>query len=290
MGMGIWSMHFIAMLAFHLSIPVTYNVTLVIVSIIPAIFSSGLALYIVSQPSMRKFQVVTGALFIGIGIVSMHYVGMEAMVMEATITYNYFLWALSAIIAFVVSLVALLLLFLAKKNSNKPGFGWRKAGSALIMGVAISGMHFTGMSAATFKHDHQHISLSGSAFDNTLLAYSIGIGMLIILGLVFISTFVENRFESQSLGSERKFRSVIESANDAIILADSKGTIISWNTGAQLIFGYQEKDILGEKLQIIIPERYREAHKKGMERYLTTRKPHVIGKTVELQGLRRRRK
>ncbi|WP_246320953.1 bifunctional diguanylate cyclase/phosphodiesterase [Paenibacillus germinis] len=286
MGMGIWSMHFIAMLAFHLSIPVTYNVMLVIVSIIPAIFSSGLALHIVSQPSMRKFQVITGALFIGIGIVSMHYIGMEAMVMEATITYNRFLWALSAIIAVVVSLVALLLLFLAKQNSSKPGFGWRKVGSALIMGVAISGMHFTGMSAATFKHDHQHISLSGSSFDNTLLAYSIGIGMLIILGLVFISTFVENRFESQSLGSERKFRSVIESANDAIILADSKGTIISWNTGAQLIFGYQEKDVLGKKLQIIIPERYREAHQKGMERYLTTGKPHVIGKTVELQGLR----
>ena len=241
MGMGIWSMHFIAMLAFHLSIPVAYHVTLVIVSIIPAIFSSGLALYIVSQPSMRKFQVVTGALFIGIGIVSMHYVGMEAMVMEATITYNYFLWALSAIIAFVVSLVALLLLFLAEKNSSKPDFGWRKAGSAVIMGVAISGMHFTGMSAATFKHDHQHISLSGSSFDNTLLAYLIGIGMLIILGLVFISTFVENRFESQSLGSERKFRSVIESANDAIILANSKGTIISWNTGAQLFLGIKKK-------------------------------------------------
>ncbi|KRE51503.1 hypothetical protein ASG85_18095 [Paenibacillus sp. Soil724D2] len=286
MGMGIWSMHFIAMLAFHLSIPVTYNVTLVIVSIIPAILSSGLALYIISQPSLSKFQVITGALFIGTGIVSMHYIGMEAMVMEAAITYNRFLWALSAIIAIVVSLVALLLLFLAKENSNKPGFGWRKARSALIMGVAISGMHFTGMSAASFKHDHQHISMSGSSFDNTLLAYSIGIGMLIILGLVFISTFVENRFESQSLGSERKFRSVIESANDAIILADSKGIIISWNTGAQLIFGYQEKDVLGKMLQIIIPERYREAHKKGMERYLSTGKPHVIGKTVELQGLR----
>jgi NO-binding membrane sensor protein with MHYT domain len=154
MGMGIWSMHFIAMLAFHLSIPVTYNVMLVIVSIIPAILSSGLALHIVSQPSMRTFQVITGALFMGIGIVSMHYIGMEAMVMEAAIAYNRILWALSAIIAFVVSLVALLLLFLAKQNSNKPGFGWRKAGSALIMGIAISGMHFTGMSAATFKHAH----------------------------------------------------------------------------------------------------------------------------------------
>lgn len=79
---------------------------------------------------------------------------------------------------------------------------------------------------------------------------------------------------------------MIESANDAIILADSMGTIISWNYGAQHIFGYHEKDTIGKKLQIILPERYREAHKKGMERYLSTGTPHVIGKTVELQGLR----
>ncbi|KRE49325.1 bifunctional diguanylate cyclase/phosphodiesterase [Paenibacillus sp. Soil522] len=286
MGMGIWSMHFISMLAFHLSIPVTYNVTLVIFSIIPALFSSILALHLVSQPSLSKFQVITGAFFIGIGIVSMHYTGMKAMVMEATIAYNRILLTLSAVIAFVVSLAALLLLFFVQQNSNKPGLGWRKAGSALMMGIAISGMHFTGMSAATFKHAHGQSSLAGSSIDNTLLAYSIGIGMLIIFGLVIISTFIENRFESQTLGSERKFRSVIESASDAIILADSKGTIISWNTGAQLIFGYQEKDALGKKLQIIIPARYREAHIKGMDRYLHTGKPYVIGKTVELQGLK----
>ncbi|BBH20122.1 hypothetical protein Back11_14670 [Paenibacillus baekrokdamisoli] len=111
--------------------------------------------------------------------------------------------------------------------------------------------------------------------------------MLIIFGLVFISIFIDKRFESQSLESEKKFRSVIESANDAIILADSMGTIISWNRGAQLIFGFQEKEVLGDKLQVIIPERYREAHQKGMERYISTGNPHVIGKTIELQGLRK---
>lgn len=286
MGIGIWSMHFIAILAFHLSISVTYNLTLVIVSIIPAILSSGLALYIVSRSFMDKTQVILGALFVAIGIVSMHYTGMEAMEMEASIEYNPFLWALSAIIAFITSLVALYLLFFVSQNANTPRIWWRKVGSALIMGMAISGMHYTGMSAATFKPHHQ-FSLPVPTFDSTLLAYSIGIGMVIILGLVFISTFVDKRFESQSLVSERKFHSVIESANDAIILANGKGAIISWNKGAQSIFGYQDEEVLGKKLQIIIPERFREAHQKGMERYLSTGKPHVIGKTVELQGLRK---
>ncbi|MGE8078880.1 EAL domain-containing protein [Peribacillus loiseleuriae] len=286
MGMGIWSMHFIAMLAFHLSIPVTYNLIWVIISIIPAIISSGLALYIVNRPSLGTTSVILGSLFIATGIVSMHYIGMEAMEMGASIEYNPFLWVLSVIIAFFASLVALYLLFYVSQNPKTPRIWWRKTGSALIMGIAISSMHYVGMSAAKFKPYHQH-SLSGPTFNSTLLAYSIGIGMLIILGFVFISMVVDHRFESQSIESERKFRSVIESANDAIILADSKGSIISWNKGAQIIFGYEDKEVLGKKLQIIIPEQLREAHQLGMNRYLSTNKPRVIGKTVELQGLRK---
>ncbi|QQZ08763.1 bifunctional diguanylate cyclase/phosphodiesterase [Heyndrickxia vini] len=286
MGMGIWSMHFIGMLAFHLSIPVTYNTTWVIISIIPAIVSSWLALAIVSQPIIRKSRAVIGAFFIGTGIISMHYTGMEAMVMQATIKYNPYLWGLSAVIAYVVSLVALYLLFQAREQSGTPKARWKKMGSAFIMGIAISGMHYTGMSAATFKHDHHHMELSGS-YDNNLLAYFIGVGMLIILGLVLISVLIDKRFESQSKTLGKKFSSVVQSANDAIVLADYNGVIISWNKAASLMFGYDEDEILGKNLQIIIPERYRAAHQMGMERYISTEKPHVIGKTMELHGLRK---
>lgn len=293
MGLGIWSMHFIAMLAFHLHIPVTYDLTLVILSIFPAIISSGLALFIVSRYgySRRKYQFTIGAFFIAVGIVTMHYTGMEAMVMKATLEYNPYLFILSVIIAYVVSFVALLLLFLAQKNYDSPGFWWRKVLSSIVMGLAVSGMHYTGMAAAIFKdhqdHNHDQSNIHTSMLDSTYLAYSIGTGVLIILGLAFLSSFIKRRFESQSIKSERKFRSVIESASDAIILADSDGNIISWNKGAQLIFGYQEKDVLGMNLQIIIPNRYKEAHQKGIERYMSTGNPHVIGKTLELFGLRK---
>ncbi|MBM7693910.1 diguanylate cyclase (GGDEF)-like protein/PAS domain S-box-containing protein [Peribacillus deserti] len=286
MGMGIWAMHFISMLAYHLSIPVTYNIPLVMISICPAIFSSGLAFYILTRPAKGLSRFMLGALFISAGIVIMHYTGMEAMQMEASVEYNLVLWILSAIIAFIASLAALFLMFFVSRNSGTPRL-WRwKAGSALTMGGAVAGMHFTGMSAARFK-PHHHGGLSGITVDNTFLAYSIGIGMLIILGLVFISIFVDKQFESQSIKSESKFRSVIESANDAIILADRQGAIISWNKGAEEIFGYHEKEALGRQLQLIIPEKYREAHQKGMERFLSSGEPQVIGKTVELQGLRK---
>src|SRR5690606_35208750 len=80
---------------------------------------------------------------------------------------------------------------------------------------------------------------------------------------------------------------VIESANDAIIVADHTGTIIQWNQGAARIFGYPKEEVLGKSLQLIIPERFRQTHKDGMARYFQSRQPQVIGKTLELEGLRR---
>ncbi|MGE8203217.1 EAL domain-containing protein [Heyndrickxia sp. NPDC080065] len=285
MGMGIWSMHFIAMLAFHLSINVSYNLVVVIVSIVPAILASWLALRIVTKPSLKTAQVIIGAFFMAIGIVSMHYIGMEAMVMKGNITYNPFLWGLSAVIAFITSLVALYLLFSIRQNSERPRVWLRKTISAIIMGFAISGMHYTGMAAATFNHDCNQMNMSGVSFDSTFFAYVIGLGMLIILGVVFISVIVDKRFESQVVESERKFQSVIESANDAIIIMDSEGTIISWNNGARNIFGYEEREIIGKNLQVIMPNSYRVTHQEGMKRFISTGQPHVIGKTVELEGL-----
>ncbi|MBH0173691.1 EAL domain-containing protein [Fictibacillus sp. 23RED33] len=287
MGMGIWAMHFVAMLAFHLSISVTYDVTLVIVSIIPAILSSGIALYIISRPVMGKKQVLLGALFMATGIVSMHYTGMEAMKMNAEINYNPVLWTLSAVIAFVASVVALYLLSFVSQNYKTSKIWLVKLGSAVLMGIAISGMHYTGMSAASYKGHQHHTDLAATPFNSTLLAYAIGIVILILLGMVFISTFIDRRFEYQSILSERKFRSVIESANDSIILSDRTGTIISWNKGAELIFGFNEKEALGKKLQIIIPDKFKVAHQQGMERYLLSGEPKVIGNTVELEGLRK---
>ncbi|MCZ6671398.1 MAG: PAS domain S-box protein [Verrucomicrobia bacterium] len=87
--------------------------------------------------------------------------------------------------------------------------------------------------------------------------------------------------------SEERFRSVTQSANDAIIAADSSGTIVSWNQGAQTIFGYSEEEVSSKPLIFLMPERYRDKHQEGMKRLKATGKPRVIGKTVELHGLRK---
>ncbi|WP_241243021.1 bifunctional diguanylate cyclase/phosphodiesterase [Paenibacillus whitsoniae] len=284
MGMGIWSMHFIAMLAFHLSIPVTYDIAIVIKSIIPAILASWLALHLISKPTMRVSQVFVGATLIATGIVSMHYVGMDAMVMGATLTYNPFLWVLSVIVAYVVSLAALYLLYKVKQQSDSPGIFVKKLGSAVVMGLAVVGMHYTGMSAATFRQ-HGHEAMAVSTINNTLLAYLVGFGVLFILGVAFISTFIDRRFETQSLMSERKFRAVVESANDAIILTDNHGTIISWNKGVHAIFGYEESSIMGKSLLTIIS--FGDQGEQEELISMRLKSAQLIGKTCEVQGIRK---
>ncbi|QJC53743.1 EAL domain-containing protein [Paenibacillus albicereus] len=290
MGMGIWSMHFIAMLAMHLSIPVTYNPLIVLVSIIPALLASFLALRLISRPTMRLARALLSALLMAAGIVSMHYVGMAAMQMNAFVRYDPLLWSLSAAIAFVASLTALYLMYFVKKKGDQPRIWRRKALAAVVMGIAVSAMHYTGMAGATFLPNGGTAASSDlTSLNNSLLAYAIGIGMLIILAMVFTSTYVNRRFESQSLESERKFRSVIESASDAIILADSRTIIQSWNRGAQLMFGYTDKEAIGQPLDMTIPDRFKQAHADGLRPYLMLEPDDAPGggRTLELYGLRK---
>ncbi|MEK7405177.1 MAG: PAS domain S-box protein [Acidobacteriota bacterium] len=86
---------------------------------------------------------------------------------------------------------------------------------------------------------------------------------------------------------EEQLRAVVDSAVDAIISADSGGTIISWNRGAQRVFGYAEEEVVGKPLTLLMPERYRGAHRSGLERLASTGENHLVGKTVELVGLRK---
>lgn len=100
--------------------------------------------------------------------------------------------------------------------------------------------------------------------------------------------FLEHKIADEALEeTELRFESVTDTANEAIVAADHLDKIVSWNRGAQKIFGYKEEEVIGKDLTIIIPERYRKAHEKGVERFLDTGRSSVLGKTLELEGLRK---
>ena len=94
------------------------------------------------------------------------------------------------------------------------------------------------------------------------------------------------RLEEDLRERERHLLSVTNSARDAIVSADNRGNIIFWNEGARNIFGYEEREVIGKPLSILMPEKYREAHAKGMRRHIETGENRVIGQAVELEGLR----
>ena len=104
-----------------------------------------------------------------------------------------------------------------------------------------------------------------------------------------ISHYEKNRQKQQEKFHriEQHFNSIIDSALDAIILADTHGIIILWSKGAQNLFGWTEKEALGKSLTLIMPERYHAMHLHGLDRFVKTREPHVVGKTVELTGKNR---
>src|SRR5712692_1905677 len=146
MGVGIWSMHYIGMLAFTLPVLVLYDWPTVLLSLLAAIFAAAVALFVVSRQKMGWLQALTGSAIMGSGIATMHYTGMTAMRLAAMCSYDPALLTLAVVLAIVISLVALWLTFLYREDAKASGV--RKIASAMVMGAAIPGMHYTGMAAA----------------------------------------------------------------------------------------------------------------------------------------------
>lgn len=93
--------------------------------------------------------------------------------------------------------------------------------------------------------------------------------------------------ESALTASEDRFRAVVQSATDGIVLADENGRIISWNKAAERLFGFTEQEVLGRPLTHLMPIRYREAHQRGLEHFRATGRSRVLGKTLQMDGLRK---
>lgn len=182
-GGAIWAMHFIAMLACNMGIPVTYDIALTLASAVLAIVACSLGLAIVGSGSFRFLNLLFAGVLMGLGVAGMHYLGMAAMLSSAQVSYDGSVVALSVGIAIVASMAALWLAF------NLRGV-LQMLGSALVMGVAVCGMHYTGMSAlelgqgdtlpAGFEHGMQgeHLGLAIFVVVVALLAGALGLSMV----------------------------------------------------------------------------------------------------------------
>ncbi len=140
-GGAIWSMHFIGMLAWQVDIPVGYDPSLTVISAVIAVMVTGIGLFAVGRGAASYAKLIMGGIFTGLGVAGMHYTGMAAIIMPADLSYDPLLFALSIVIAVVAATVALWLAFNLRGNLQR-------FGSAIVMGLAVCGMHYTGMAAA----------------------------------------------------------------------------------------------------------------------------------------------
>ncbi len=203
MGAGIWSMHFIGMLAFRMPMQMSYDPFLTILSLVVAIIASTFALFLVRKKEAKIGRLAIGGIILGLAISTMHYTGMAAMTISMNIHYLFGLFSLSVLIAIIASEAAL---WLALKSNEQGTLKVRirlKIVSALIMGAAICGMHYTGMAAAVFTPKNMPMSAM-HAIDPNILSFSVAMIALVILSIAFIASTYKEVINYQIIKFARK--------------------------------------------------------------------------------------
>ena len=302
LGAGIWSMHFIGMLAYRSDIPIGYDAGLTALSFVLAVGVSGAGLFAVARSRHPNyFKLPIAGTLTGLGIVSMHYVGMAGMRMDMDLSYDVVLVAVSVIVAIAASTAALWLAF----RTSRP---LQRAAGAVLLGMGVFTMHYTGMAAAgmepitelsaadiggadanrtvlahTASHSGQGIALSPS-----LLAIMTGMGTLLLLSLAMLSSLLDRRQQAErSAEQEARYRAIVDTAVDPIILIDDQGIVESFNHAAEKTFGYRADEVIGRNISMLMPEPYRSAHDGYLDRYRRTGERRIVGIGREVDGLRK---
>ena len=249
LGGGIWSMHFVGMLAFVMPMPASYDVQLTLASLLLPIVVVGAGMLTLSGFGNGLRPLLAAGLLAGLGIVAMHYSGMAAMRMPGvSISYDRGLVAGSVAIAIVAATAAFWLAFRTKRT-------WERLVAAVVMGFAIAGMHYTGMAAATFTMV-EHVSASlRPGIDPGILAVAVGSASSILLLFGLVTAFFDRKLATLTarealalMQSEERLRALNRHASDIVAILERRGAFTYEASSAWAILGYRTEDLLGRFL------------------------------------------
>ncbi len=255
MGLGIWAMHFIGMSAFMLPVSMKYSLPETILSVFPAVMASYLAFYISNRTNVTRWPHIIAGIIMGIGIATMHYIGMAAMEMALEYAYRPVPFILSILIAIIVSFVAL---YVFTNLQKFMGNFYVKLITSVMMGLAVAIMHYTGMEAIVFYTEGATLpsSMHGHQMNMQMLIVAVTLGVGIILGLSGLSSLLEryveyriNHFDSLTgLPNRRQFEKVLSVPSPAIMAIIHLHGLEKWNNR----YGYEFGDGLIKSVSEIL--------------------------------------
>jgi PAS domain S-box-containing protein len=239
LGTGVWAMHFIGMLAFSVC-AVTYDPAITLWSMLPSILAAALALHLIGGREIRPWQLIGGGIAIGAGIGAMHYTGMAAMQMAPALRYDPVMFAASIIVAMALAILALWVRFHLRKMLV----------SAVVMGLAISGMHYTGMAAARFV-GHVPAGTTTNAGLLALIVSAITIALTLLV-MTINGSLRYREMNRQLQDRDARQRALFATAADGMIIFDAAGKIADCNASAEKLFARERAQLIGHDLNALI--------------------------------------
>ncbi|MEK0159831.1 MHYT domain-containing protein [Pseudoalteromonas piscicida] len=256
MAGGIWSMHFIGMLAFSLCVAVDYDPWLTAASIFPAFLGCWVAFDLITRANATLAVKGLAAVILGAGIGTMHYSGMEAMQLGPMLGYDPALFGLSIVVAVSLAFIAIQTRSKLRDYVSDNNISVVRWLGALALGASVSGMHYTGMQAAKFVSDSPVISQEMQDQHTQSLALFIAAVSMIISALsALIHTASKYRsVAADKAANESRLAAILETAVDGIITINGDGIIKSCNPLVERILGWPERETLGRNVAVFLPK------------------------------------
>ncbi|WP_036187984.1 EAL domain-containing protein [Marinimicrobium agarilyticum] len=241
MGCGVWSMHFTAMLAHRLPVPVTYDPAITLLSVFPIALGVAGTFVCARLKIPRSQRLVLASVCLGLGVGAMHYVGMEALMAPVDMRYRPGLFGLSVVLAVVVAWLGLASNLLLLKRNRRRWLAYLVG--AVLLGLAVTSMHYVAMAATRFYLKPEKV-LTGLQMDHQVLGALIAVAVVIIVALLLLAVMVDRRFSHiiRSLSSsERRFELLAETSESGIFTCDKAFDYI--NPAMRDITGYSEGEL-----------------------------------------------
>ena len=275
---GIWSMHFIGMLAFSLCTNISYDPALTLLSFIPAFLACLTAGSLLVKRNNTIASLVMPSILLGAGIGTMHYSGMAAMQLSPLLRYDPVMFGLSIVVAVVLAFISLYSRFNISKHFPSLTTAKTRLLSTTILGFAVAGMHYMGMAATRFVATSPLIGDNSEKSELTFVAISVVFATIILTAIVaIINGMVRYRMLlEEKTGNESRLAAILSTAIDGIVTIDNRGHILSFNNAAENIFGWHSDDVIGKNVKMLMADDIAADH----DEYLSKAHHIDLGKVI----------